>query len=55
MHMQTRLENGELRATITGPNPTLDSPMVHLETTRRHYAVLRMMYYGNKYFLNQMI
>lgn len=45
--MVVRLENGELRGTILGPDPTLDSPTMYLQTTRRHYVVLRMMYYGD--------
>ena len=46
MNMQIRLENGELRADILGSSPVLDSPIMHLETSRRHYVVLRMMYSG---------
>ena len=44
--MQIRLENGELRANILGSKPVIDSPIIYLETDRRHYVVLRMMYYG---------
>ena len=44
--MQTRLENGELRGVIIGRTPVIDSPIMYLQTNRRHYAVIRMMYYG---------
>ena len=44
--MQTYLENGELRGIIIGTDPSIDSPAIYIETTRRHYAVIRMRYYG---------
>ena len=46
MQMQTYLENGELRGIIIGADPSIDSPAIYIETTRRHYAVIRMRYYG---------
>ena len=44
--MQLYLENGELRGIITGTDPSVDSPVTYIETTRRHYAVIRMKYHG---------
>eukprot|EP01041_Mallomonas_annulata_P008232 gene8232-16928_t len=46
MKMETRLENGELRASIEGWNPILDSPIMLIQTGNRHYAVMRMSYFG---------
>jgi len=47
MQVDFRVENGELRGVVLGPTPVVDSPIMYLQTTRRHYAVLRMMYYGS--------
>jgi hypothetical protein len=46
MGMEFRVEDGELRASINGWSPHFDSPGMILTTTRRHYAVFRMMYFG---------
>jgi len=46
MGMDFRVEDGEMRAIIHDWNPHFDSPMMVLTTTRRHYAVFRMMYAG---------
>jgi hypothetical protein len=46
MEMQVRVENGELRSSISGSNPHMDSPHLFITTTTRHYVVIRMMYMG---------
>lgn len=46
MQMDLRVENHELRASITGWEPSIDSPPLVLDVTRRHYVAIRMMYYG---------
>lgn len=47
MGMQVRIESGELRSTILSWNPHLDSPVMLIPTTRRHFVVFRMMYFGS--------
>jgi len=46
MQMEVRVENHELRASVVGWEPAIDSPPLALDVTRRHYVVLRMMYFG---------
>lgn len=46
MGIETRVDDGEFRATIIQWNPHFNSPPMHIQTTNRHYAVLRMMYFG---------
>ena len=46
MRMQTYFENGELRGVVIGTDPNIDSPVIYIETTRRHHAVIRMKYDG---------
>ena len=46
MQMEVRVENHEMRASIVGWEPAIDSPPLALEISRRHYVVLRMMYFG---------
>ena len=46
MQMDVHVEGGELRGSIRGFSPHLDSPLMYLQTTRRHYVVIRMMYFG---------
>jgi hypothetical protein len=46
MEMQVHVENGELRSHIVGPNPHMDSPNLFVQTSTRHYVVMRMMYMG---------
>lgn len=45
--MQTRIEHGELRGSIVQWNPHIDSPLMFIATSNRHYVVMRMMYYGS--------
>lgn len=47
MHMEVKIENGELRGSVVGFQPFLESPQVYLEITTRHYVVVRMMYSGS--------
>jgi len=47
MQMEVRVEHDELRASIVGHYPNIDSPPMYLDITRRHYVVIRMMYYGS--------
>jgi hypothetical protein len=46
MQMEVRVENDEMRASIVGWEPAIESPPLVLDVTRRHYVVFRMMYYG---------
>jgi hypothetical protein len=46
MQMETMVENGELRGSIIGSNPNIDSPPLFMEVGGSHYVVIRMMYYG---------
>ncbi|CAM9989648.1 unnamed protein product, partial [Ectocarpus fasciculatus] len=46
MQMDVSVQGGELRGSIRGLSPRLDSPPLYLQTTRRHYVVIRMMYFG---------
>ena len=46
MGLEFRVEDGELRASVSGWAPHFDSPNMILTTTRRHYAIFRMMYFG---------
>lgn len=41
-----RVESGELRLSITGWNPKIDSPSLLLNLTTRHYLVMRARYNG---------
>jgi len=47
MQMELTVVNGEMRASIMGRNPNVDSPQLFIGVTDRHYAVIRMMYYGD--------
>jgi len=48
MNMDPRVENGELRASIFGKDPSwIESPQLYLDITNRHYVVIRMMYFGS--------
>lgn len=44
--MESKVEYGELRLSIKGNNPKLDSPSLFLNVTNRHYVVMRMRYNG---------
>jgi hypothetical protein len=44
--METYVDKGELRCSITGWNPVLDSPALYLNITNRHYLVMRARYQG---------
>jgi hypothetical protein len=46
MGIQLRVENGELRGIISKRNPHIDSPIMFIQSSSRHYLVLRMMYFG---------
>ena len=39
--------NNELRGSITGPNPIIDSPSLFMHIMRRNYCVIRMAYSGS--------
>jgi hypothetical protein len=47
MQMEVTSIMDELRCSIVGASPNIDSPLLFLDVTRRHYIVMRMMYYGN--------
>ena len=47
MQMEITSIMDELRCSIIGNAPNIDSPLLFLDVTRRHYIVMRMMYYGN--------
>lgn len=48
MNMAPRVQNGELRASLFGKDPSwIESPQLYLDVTNRHYVVLRMMYVGS--------
>lgn len=44
--MEAAVAGGELRCSITGLNPVLDSPSLFLNVTNRHYIVMRAKYTG---------
>jgi hypothetical protein len=44
--LEKHVENGELRLSIVGWNPKLDSPSLFLNITSRHYLVMRARYSG---------
>lgn len=46
MQMDVTVEGGELRGSVRGLSPRMDSPIMFLQATRRHYVVVRMMYFG---------
>jgi hypothetical protein len=46
MQMETRVENGEFRGSISGPQPNFASPQMMLYSTNRHYVVMQMKYIG---------
>jgi hypothetical protein len=47
MQMELNSINDELRCSIVGVSPNIDSPLLFIDVTRRHYIVMRMMYFGN--------
>lgn len=47
MGMEVHVENGELRGSLIGQEPILDSPFIFLQATPRHYTVVRMNYFGS--------
>ncbi len=48
MQIDSRIENGELRASVRGGNPNIDSPNLFIDVSKRHYVVIRMMYMGGE-------
>jgi hypothetical protein len=46
MNMEVKSENGELRCSVIGFNPRLESPRLFLNISRRHYVVIRAKYVG---------
>ena len=49
MQMELTVINGEMRGSIVGDNPKVDSPLLFIGVTDRHYTIIRMMYYGESY------
>ena len=47
MQMEITSINDELRCSVVGATPNIDSPLLFIDVTRRHYIVMRMMYFGN--------
>lgn len=54
MHLDLKVENGEMSGTVLGQSfsqydspPHFDSPQLLIDLTRRHYLILRMMYFGS--------
>ncbi len=47
MQMEVSSIMDEMRCSIIGNSPNIDSPLLFLDVTRRHYIVMRMMYFGN--------
>eukprot|EP00605_Chrysophyceae_sp_TOSAG23-4_P000358 GSChrysophyteH1.ASY1.ANO1.405.1 assembled CDS len=47
MQMEITSINDELRCSVVGAAPNIDSPLLFIDVTRRHYIVMRMMYFGN--------
>ena len=46
MNVELSMTNNELRGSITGANPIIDSPSMFLYIMRRNYCVIRMAYTG---------
>lgn len=46
MNMEVKSENGELRCSIIGFTPKVESPRLYLNISRRHYVVMRAKYIG---------
>ena len=46
MNMEVKSVDGELRCSIIGFNPKLESPRLFLNVSRRHYVVMRAKYLG---------
>ena len=44
--LESRVDGGELRLSITGWNPRIDSPSLFLNITSRHYLIMRSRYGG---------
>lgn len=47
MQMELTVVNGEMRASIQGQTPNVDSPQLFITVTDRHYTIIRMMYFGS--------
>jgi hypothetical protein len=46
MEMEVKVEEGELRCSIMGYSPKVESPNLFIETTSRHYLTFRTRYTG---------
>lgn len=46
MNMEVRAENGELRCSIIGLSPKLESPRLFLNVSNRHFIIMRAKYAG---------
>lgn len=46
MNMEVKAENGELRCSIIGLSPKLESPRLFLNVSHRHYVIMRAKYLG---------
>lgn len=46
IRMEAAVAGSELRCSITGQNPVLDSPSLFFNVTNRHYVVMRAQYKG---------
>lgn len=46
MNMEVKCENGELRCSIIGFSPKLESPRLFLNVSRRHFVIMRAKYIG---------
>eukprot|EP01038_Epipyxis_sp_PR26KG_P006359 gene6359-8759_t len=46
MNMEVKVENGNLKCSIIGFHPVLESPSLFLTITRRHYIIIRALYSG---------
>ena len=44
--IESYVQSGELRGTIIGPNPSIDSPALSIDTSAGHYVVTRLSYHG---------
>ena len=47
MNMEVKCENGELRCSIIGFAPKLESPRLFLNASRRHFVIIRAKYLGS--------
>jgi hypothetical protein len=55
MNMEVKAEHGELRCSIIGHQPKLDSPSLFLNITSRHYVIIRAKYEGAAHDANLLL